>query len=266
MGGDKKRKAVRPSAGFPIPKRKGTLAAGPAIANDILSALLATEYKRLLPRLEHVNLKRGEVIYRADQKVEYVYFPEDAVVAMVDTTSDQRTVEVGVIGREGLVGINVFLGGAITPDKAIVQLAGGAFRMKSKHLREEVRFGSPLQRLLIGYTRTFLAVLSQSVACSQHHSVDQRLARWLLTMSDYAGTNDILMVQQSIAAVLGVRRSSVTDAAHSLQAAGLIAYRRGRISVFNKPGLEKKSCECYRFIRNQYQSLRIELPGLLASK
>ena len=143
-----------------------------AVRNSILAALLATEYKRLLPKLEHVTLRRGEIVYRADQEIEAVYFPEQAVVAMVDTAEDRRTVEVGIVGREGIVGINIFLGGAVTPDKAIVQLPGGAMRMKSKDLRKEVRFGSPLQRLLLGYTRTFLAVISQSVACSQHHDVE----------------------------------------------------------------------------------------------
>ena len=254
------------AAGTPTHVRRRVFPAETTVTNDLLSALLATEYKRLLPRLEHVSLKRGEVIYRADQEVAHVYFPEDAVIAMVDTTSDRRTVEVGIIGHEGLVGINIFLGGVVTPDKAIVQLPGGAFRMKSKDLRQEVRFGSPLQRLLIGYTRTFLAVLGQSVACSQHHSVDQRLARWLLMLCDYAGSNEIYMVQQSIAAVLGVRRASVTVAAHTLQAARVIAYSRGRISVLNTPALQKKSCECYRFIRDQYRQLHAELPRLLSPK
>jgi len=236
------------------------------VGNRILAALLASEYKRLLPRLEHVSLKPGEVVYRADQEIEAVYFPEDAVVAMVDTTDDRRTVEVGVIGREGLVGINIFLGGRGTPDRAIVQLPGGAMRMKSKDLREEVRFGSPLQRLLLEYTRTFLGVISQSVACSQHHGVEQRVARWLLTMNDYAGSREFLMVHESIAAMLGVRRVGVTEAAQKLQAVALIRYRRGRISVLDKPGLEKKSCECYRFIRQQYQRLHRELPRLLSRK
>jgi len=213
-----------------------------------------------------VTLKRGEIVYRADQKIEHVYFPEEAVIAMVDTTDDDRTIEVGVIGREGIVGINIFLGGVITPDKAIVQLPGGAMRMKAKDLRKEVRFGSPLQRLLLDYTRTFLAVISQSVACSQHHSVEQRLARWLLTMSDYAGAREFLMVQESIAVMLGVRRVSITVAAGKLQAAALIGYRRGRVSVLDKPGLEKESCECYRFIRQQYESLHAELPRLLSGK
>jgi CRP-like cAMP-binding protein len=138
--------------------------------------------------------------------------------------------------------------------------------MKSKDLRKEMRFGSPLQRLLLGYTRTFLAVISQSVACSQHHSVEQRLARWLLTMNDYAGSREFLMVHESIAAMLGVRRVGITGAASKLQAAALIGYRRGRISVLDKRGMGKKSCECYRFIRQQYERLHGELPRLLSRK
>lgn len=236
------------------------------VKNSLLAALLATEYKRLLPKLEYVELKRGEVVYRADQKIETVYFPDEAVVAMVDTTDDHRTVEVGIIGREGIVGINVFLGGVFTPDKAIVQIPGGAMRMKSRDLRAEMRFGSPLQRLLLDYTRTFLAVISQSVACSQHHNVDERLARWLLTMSDYAGPHEFVMDQQSIAAMLGVRRVSVTSAALKLQHAGLIDYRRARIAILDKRGLAKRSCECYRVIRREYESLHQKLPRLLAGK
>jgi CRP-like cAMP-binding protein len=250
---------------MPIDRRKASRAGTP-VSNRILAALLATEYKRLLPTLEHVSLKHGEIVYRADQEIEEVYFPEDAVVAMVDTTEDVRTIEVGVVGREGLVGINIFLGGVVTPDKAVVQLPGGAMRMKSKDLRKELRFGSPLQQLLLSYTRTFLAVISQSVACSQHHDVEQRLARWLLTMNDYAGSRGFLMVHESIAAMLGVRRAGITEAARKLQAAALISYRRGRISVLDKRGLKKKSCECYRFIRQQYERLHGALPRLLSSK
>jgi len=242
------------------------LLAGASARNSILSALLSTQYKDLLPTLEHVELNRGEIVYRADQKIEYVYFPEQAVIAMVDTTDDRRTVEVGIVGSEGLVGINVFLGGIITPDKAIVQLPGGAMRMKSKDLRKALRFGSPLQRLLLHYTRTLLAVISQSVACSQHHDLLQRLARWILTMNDYAGTREFLMIQASIAAMLGVRRERITEAAGQLQSASLISYSRGRITVVDKRRLEKRACECYQFIRSQYESLHRELPRLLSGK
>lgn len=250
---------------MPVDRRRASRT-GTAVGNRILAALLATEYKRLLPRLEHVSLKHGEIVYRADEEIGEVYFPEDAVVAMVDTTEDSRTIEVGVVGREGLVGINIFLGGVVTPDKAVVQLPGGAMRMKSKDLRKELRFGSPLQQLLLSYTRTFLAVISQSVACSQHHNVEQRVARWLLTMNDYAGSRGFLMVHGSIAAMLGVRRAGITEAASKLQAAELISYRRGRISILDKPGLGKKACECYRFIRQQYERLHGALPRLLSGK
>jgi CRP-like cAMP-binding protein len=236
------------------------------VGNSILAALLASEYRDLLPKLERVALKRGEVVYRADQDIDAVYFPERAVVAMVDATDDGRTIEVGIIGREGLVGINVFLGGMTTPDQAIVQLPGDAIRMKTRDLRKAVRFGSPLQRLLLDYTRSFLAVISQSVACSQHHGIEQRLARWLLTMDDYAGPGEFLMVHESIAAMLGVRRVGITEAASRLQADALISYRRGRIRVLDKAGLGKRSCECYRYIRQQYQHLHRKLPGLLAAK
>lgn len=227
----------------------------PLIRNHILGALLAAEYGNLLPTLEHVTLRRGQVIYRADQEIEEVYFPEAAVVAMLDQTGDGRTVEVGIIGREGIVGINVFLGGVRTPDKAIVQLSGGAMRMKSRDLRKALHYGSPLQRLLLGYARTFLAVISQSIACSQHHNIDERLARCLLTINDYAGAREFLLTHESIATLLGVRRAGITVAARKLQMAALIRYHRGRISVIDRRGLERKSCECYRFIRKQYDLL-----------
>ena len=236
------------------------------VRNSILAALLASQYERLLPKLEHVTLKAGDLIYRADQKIEHVYFPEEAVVAMIDTMDDGRTVEVGIIGREGIVGINIFLGGLVTPDKAVVQLAGGAMRMKAKDLRKELHFGSPLQRLLLAYARTFLAVISQSVACSQHHQIGQRLARLLLTMSDYAGTRELLMVQESMASLLGVRRVGVTESALALQADALISYSRGGVRILDRPSLLKRSCECYRFIRQQYKHLHDELPRLLSRK
>jgi CRP-like cAMP-binding protein len=236
------------------------------VGNSILAALLATEYKRLRPKLEHVTLTSGEIIYRADQKIEEVYFPEEAVIAMIDRTNDGRTVEVGIIGREGLVGINIFLGGVVTPDKAIVQLSGGAIRMKARDLRQELRFGSPLQRLLLDYARAFLAVISQSVACSQHHSIEQRVARLLLTMSDYARSRPFQLVHESIAILLGVRREGITEAARNLHRAALINYRRGNIRVVNSKGLEKKSCECYQIIRREYKGLHRKLPRLLSPR
>ncbi|MGO8828075.1 MAG: Crp/Fnr family transcriptional regulator [Steroidobacteraceae bacterium] len=160
--------------------------------------------------------------------------------------------------------INIFLGGVVTPDKAIVLHSGGAMRMKAKDLRKEPRFGSALQRALLAYARTFLVVISQSVACSQHHSIEQRLPRLLLTMRDYAGSRELQMAQQSTATLLGVRRAGVTESAQKLQAAHLISYHRGRIRVLDRAGLAKRSCECYRFIRWQYKSLHDELRQLLS--
>lgn len=251
------------------PKQGRRRAAGPPgipLGNNVLAGLLATDYQHLLPKLEHVTLTGGQVLYHADQEIEDVYFPEDAVVAMIDAMDDGRTVEVGIIGREGIVGINVFLGGVITPDKAVVQLSGGAMRMSADNVREEMRFGSPLQRLLLAYARTFLAVISQSVACSQHHDIEQRPARLLLTLSDYAGPRGFPMVQESMAALLGVRRAGVSGAAGKLQAQGLMRYRRGRISNVEARRLEKMSCECYRFIRQQYAQFQDMLPLLLSGK
>ena len=211
-------------------------------------------------------MKRGEIIYQANQRIDHVYFPETAVVAMIDTVDDGSTVEVGIIGHEGMVGINVFLGCLVTPDKAIVQISGTAMRMKTIDLRKELRFGSPLQRLLLRYTQALLAIISQSVACSQHHTVGQRLARWLLTMHDHAESNQFEMPQISIAAMLGVRREGITEGAGKLQAAGLITYSRASISILDEAGLKKKSCECYRFIRQQFDGLLSDVPSFLAGQ
>jgi CRP-like cAMP-binding protein len=253
MAGMKTRKGDDPRADSPV-------------RNDILRALLGSEYKHLSPRLEHVELKVGEVILQADQSIEYVYFPESAVAAMVDTVEDGGTVEVGVVGHEGMVGINIFLGCMVTPDKAIVQISGGAMRMKTKDLRKELRFGSPLQRLLLRYTQALLAVISQSVACSQHHTVAQRLARWLLTMHYYAESDDFEMSQELVAGMLGARRAGVSEASGKLQADGLIGYRRARIRILDERGLKRRSCECYRFIRQQYDGLLSDVPRFLADE
>jgi CRP-like cAMP-binding protein len=245
-------------------KRPAAPAVRPIGRNNVLAALLKAQYSRILPKLEHVRLLPGQTLYQADQKIKDVYFPEDAVVAMIDSMGDGRTVEVGIIGREGIVGLTVFLGGIITPDQAVVQLAGGAMRMSAQDLRNELRFGSPLQQLLLSYARAFLAVISQSVACSQHHDIEQRLARLLLTLRHYAGAAEFSMPQASIAPLLGVRRAGVSEAAQRLKGQGLIEYQRGRIGVLERRDLEKRSCECYRFNRRQYAQLQAAFPGILS--
>src|ERR1700726_2013777 len=247
-------------------KKRQPSGTGFPVKNDILHALLNSEYKHLSPQLEAVRLKRGEIIYQADQRIDHVYFPETAVVAMIDTVEGGGTVEVGIIGHEGMVGINIFLGCLVTPDKAIVQISGSAMRMKTSDLRKELRFGSPLQRLLLRYTQALLAIISQSVACSQHHPRAQRLARWLLTMHDHAESNEFEMPHKSIAAMLGARREGITEAAGKLQAARLISYRRARIQILDEAGLKKKSCECYRFIRKQFDGLLGDVPSFLSGQ
>ena len=244
------------------PKPRSPRAASP-VRNDILRALLVSEYRHLSPKFKKKELKSGDVIYQAGRDIEYVYFPETAVVAMLDTMDNGGTIEVGVIGHEGMVGINIFLGCLTTPDKAIVQMSGSAMRMKTSDLRQELRFGSSLQGLLLRYTQALLSVISQSVGCSQHHEVSQRLARWLLTMHHYAQGDEFEMSQQFIADMLGVRRVGVTHAAGQFQAAGLIKYSRGRIRILDTAGLRKKSCECYRFIRRQYDGLLTDVPRFL---
>ena len=157
-------------------------------------------------------------------------------------------------------------GGVIAPDKAVVQLSGDAMRMGADELRAETRFGSRLQQSLLGYALKFLAVISQSVACSQHHDIEQRLARLLLTLNYYAGAQEFSMVQASLAGLLGVRRAGITGSAGKLQAQGLIRYQRGRITVLDRRGLERTSCECYRFIRRQYADFQRVLPRLLSGR
>jgi len=234
------------------------------IENHILRALLRSEYRHLRPMLEELTLKPGQTIYRADQRIEYVYFPGSAVVAMMDTVEGGGTVEVGIIGREGMVGINIFLGCLTTPDKAVVQIPGSAMRMKTRDLRRELRFGSSLQRLLLRYTQALLAVISQSVACSQHHTLSQRVARLILTMRDHTGSDDAVMSHKSIAALLGARRAGVTQAAIAFRVAGLLSYSRTRIRLLDQPGLKKESCECYQFIRRQFKGLLHDAPTVLS--
>jgi len=237
-----------------------------AIRNDILRALLNSEYKHLRPRLERVNLAAGEVVYRTDQPIEYVYFPETAVVAMMDMMENGATVEVGIIGHEAMLGINLFLGPRLAPNTAVVQLPGTALRMTAGDLRKEIRFGSPLQQLLLHYTQALLAVISQSIGCSQHHTTTQRLARWLLTMHYYAEEHQVEMSQELIASALGVRRGAVNKAAGEFQEKGLITYRRSHVRIVDELGLKKISCECYRFIRNEYERLLGDVPKYLSRR
>jgi CRP-like cAMP-binding protein len=225
------------------------------IKNQLLAALVNNEYQHLLPHLQRVQLTLGDVIYIADRDIEDVYFPESATVSLLATLENGATTEVGLIGREGMVGLTVFLGGAISPERALVQMSGTALKLKSSTLREELRIGSTLQILLLRYTRAFIALMSQSVACSQHHKLDERFARWLLMMRDYSDSDTLKLTHEMVASMIGTRRAGVTLAALALREKGLIAATRGQVTILDRQGLEAASCECYRIIREEFQRL-----------
>jgi len=227
----------------------------PQIKNQLLAALVNDQYRHLLPHLERVNLSLGDNIYFAGGNIENVYFPEDSVVSLLSTLENGATTEVGLVGREGMVGLTVFLGGALTPEEAVVQLAGSAMKMKASVLREELRVGSPLQLLLLRYTKSFLALVTQSVACSQHHSLEQRFARWLLMMHDYSNSDALKLTHEMIAGMIGTRRAGVTMAALALKDRKLIDTSRGQVTILDRSGLEAVACECYRIIRKEFANL-----------
>lgn len=227
----------------------------PPIKNRLLAALVKRDYQHLVPHLHKVDLSLGERVYLAGHNIEHVYFPENSVVSLLSSQEDGATTEVGLVGREGMVGLTVFLGGAIVPEEAVVQLAGTAMKMKAAVLREELRLGSPLQLLLLRYTRSFIALISQSVGCSQHHSLEQRFARWLLMMLDYSDSNTLRLTHEMVASMIGTRRAGVTMAALALKDRKLIETARGKVTILDRPGLEAVACECYALIRNEFSRL-----------
>jgi CRP-like cAMP-binding protein len=225
------------------------------VKNQLLTALVNNQYQHLLPHLERVELSLGDVIYSPGRNIEHVYFPENAAVSLIATMENGATTEVGLVGREGMVGLTVFLGGAITPEQAIVQMAGTALKMKASVLRHELQVGSSLQMLLLRYTKSFIALMSQSVACSQHHSLEQRFARWLLTMHDYADSDTLSLTHEMVASMIGTRRAGVTVAALALREQGLIGAVRGEITILDRKRLEGSACECYSIIREEFARL-----------
>ena len=227
----------------------------PPIKNQLLSALANADYQHLLDHSQRVDLALGDVVYTAGRNIEHVYFPEDSVVSLLSTLENGATTEVGLVGREGMVGLTVFLGGALTPERALVQLAGTALKMKASVLRDEIKVGSPLQLLLLRYTRSFIALMSQSVVCSQHHALDQRFARWLLMMHDYSESNTLDLTHEMVAGMIGTRRAGVTVAALALREKGLVSAVRGHITILDRPGLEAAACECYSIIREEFSRL-----------
>jgi CRP-like cAMP-binding protein len=213
------------------------------------------DHRRLHSDLEHVTFSLGQVVYESGGRLDYVYFPTSAVVSLLYTTEDGSTAEMGLTGNDGVVGVALFLGGDTTPNRAVVQIAGGAFRMKAKVLQEEFGRGGPLQRLMLRYTQALITQISQTAVCNRLHSVEMRLCRWLLLSHDRVKSDELLMTQEFISNMLGGRRESVTVAARRLQDAKLIRYARGHITILDRTGLEEIACECYRIVKEETDRL-----------
>ena len=223
--------------------------------NHLLNALPAEDYQRLAPHLEHVELDLGDVLYEPGGRMRYVYFPTTAIVSLLYVMENGASAEIAIVGNEGILGISLFMGGESTPSRAVVQSAGFGYRVKAPLLKEEFgRFGT-LMHLLLRYTQALITQMSQTAVCNRHHTVDQQLCRWLLLSLDRLDSNELAMTQELIANMLGVRREGVTEAAGKLQAAGLVSYRRGKITVLDRPGVEARSCECYQVVKKEFDRL-----------
>jgi CRP-like cAMP-binding protein len=223
--------------------------------NRLLAALPAEEYERLVPHLELVSLPVNQVLYEVGEPIEYVYFPHQAIVSLISIMEDGSTVEAGMVGNDGMVGLPVILGGNKTSNQAFVQVAGNGMRMKAELLKSEFNRGGALQNLLLRYTQALLTQVSQGVACNRLHTIEERLARWLLTVQDRLESDQFPLTQEFIAQMLGTRRSGVTVAAGTLSKAGTIRYSRGKITILNQEDLEATSCECYRIIKAEFNRL-----------
>ena len=235
--------------------------------NHLLAALPADEYARLAQQLELIPLALGDVLYESGAPMHHVYFPTDSIVSLLYVMEDGASAEIAMVGNEGVVGISLFMGGETTPSRAVVQCAGHAYRLTSQALKDEFdrvggRRSGALHNLLLRYTQALLTQMAQTAVCNRHHSLDQQLCRWLLLSLDRLPANELDMTQELIANMLGVRREGVTEAAGNLQRAGVIEYRRGHITVLDRPGLEARSCECYAVVKREFDRLLPEANAL----
>jgi CRP-like cAMP-binding protein len=225
------------------------------IENRLLAALPREEYERLLPHLERISFALGEVVYESGGEMAHVYFPTTSIVSLLYTMENGATAEMGLAGNEGIVGIALFMGGGTMPNRAVVQSAGGAIRMKAKALQNEFALGSQFQRLLLRYTQALITQISQTAVCNRLHAVEHQLCRWLLLSHDRVKADELIMTQELIADMLGVRREGVNVAAGQLQDAGAISYVRGRIKILDRLKLEAMACECYKVVRDEFDRL-----------
>lgn len=223
--------------------------------NHLLAALPAEELESLTPQLERVQLPLGEMLYEPGSQLKHAYFPTTAIVSLHYIMESGASSESAGVGNEGVVGVSLFMGGDTTSSSAVVPTAGEAYRLASRTLMQEFNRAGSLQRLLLRYTQALMTQMSQTAACNRHHSVEQQLCRWLLLTLDRLPSNELVMTQELIANMLGVRREGITEAAGKLQHAGIISYRRGHISVLNRAGLETRVCECYAVVKTELNRL-----------
>lgn len=231
-------------------------------SNRLLAALSADEFDRISPHLERVHLELGRVVHEPSQKSKHLYFPVDAVISLVYLLTDGHTGEIAVVGREGAVGISVFMGGRSTPSQAIVEIAGDAYRLPGKIMTEEFFRARDLEQIMLLYTHALLTQIGQTAICNRHHTIEQQLCRWLLMLLDRLPSNEVRMTQELIAQMLGVRREGVTSVARKLRDEGIISYARGRIVVLDRPGLETRCCECYSVVKDEYDQMQRRLSHL----
>jgi CRP-like cAMP-binding protein len=229
--------------------------------NLLLSALPEPEWNRWMPQLERVQLPLGQVLYESGDTLRYVYFPMTAIVSLLYVMENGASAEIAVVGNEGIVGVSLFMGGESTSSRAVVQSAGIGCRLKAKVMKDEFDKAGPVLHLLLRYTQALLTQMAQTAVCNRHHSLDQQLCRWLLLSLDRLQGAELVMTQELIANMLGVRREGVTEGALRLQKAGLIRYARGHISVLSRKGLEARTCECYAVVKREYDRL---LPAQVA--
>ncbi len=223
--------------------------------NHLLAALPAEVFERFSPQLELVSMPLGEVLCESSAQLQHVYFPTTAIISLHYNMENGSTAEIAGVGNEGVFGISLFMGGDTTPSLATVQTAGFGYRLKGRLLMEEFNRGGRLMRLMLRYTQALMTQISQTAVCNRHHSVEQQLCRWLLSTLDRLPSNELTMTQELIASMLGVRREGITEAAGHLQQSGLIRYRRGHITVLDRSGMEKRACECYAVVKNEYGRL-----------
>ena len=223
--------------------------------NLLLAAVPTAEWKRLSKHLEPVDLSLAQVLYESGSTMTHMYFPTTSIVSLLYVMENGSSAEIAVVGNEGLVGVSLFMGGESTPSRAVVQSAGKGFKIDAQVMKTEFGKAGPVMHLLLRYTQALITQMAQTAVCNRHHSLDQQLCRWLLLSLDRLQGTDLVMTQELISNMLGVRREGVTEAAMQLQAAGIIRYTRGKISVLDRPGLERRTCECYAVVKKEYDRL-----------